>query len=63
MVNKVDLLGRLARAPELRYTPQGTAFCNLRVATQHRTKGETVSDFHDIVAWNRLAETCVDRLT
>jgi len=63
MVNKVDLLGRLARAPELRYTPQGTAFCNLRVATQHRTKGETVSDFHDIVAWNRLAETCAKALT
>jgi len=63
MVNKVDLLGRLARALKLRYTPQGNAFCALRVATHHRTKGENASDFHDIVVWNRLAETCAKTLT
>ncbi len=62
-LNKVMLIGNLTRDPELRYTPQGTAVCTLGLAT-NRTwvtdngdkKEET--EFHRIVAWNKLAELC-----
>jgi single-strand DNA-binding protein len=57
------LIGNLTRDPELRYTPQGTAVCTIGLAT-NRTwvtdngdkKEET--EFHRIVAWNKLAELC-----
>ena len=62
-LNKVTLIGNLTRDPELRYTPQGTAVCTLGVAT-NRTwvtdNGEKreETEFHRIVAWNKLAELC-----
>lgn len=57
------LIGNMTRDPELRYTPQGTAVCTMGLAT-NRTwttdngdkKEET--EFHRIVAWNKLAELC-----
>ena len=62
-LNKVMLIGNLTRDPELRYTPQGTAVCTLGLAT-NRTwvtdNGEKreETEFHRIVAWNKLAELC-----
>lgn len=61
-VNKVILIGNLTRDPELRYTPQGNAVASFVVATNREwsaegTKKEVV-DFHNIVAWNKLAELC-----
>lgn len=60
-LNKVTLIGNLTRDPELRYTPQGTPVCTFGIATnrswstdQGEKKEET--EFHTIVAWNRLAE-------
>ncbi len=60
-LNKVILIGNLTRDPELRYTPQGTAVCTLGLATNRGwvtdngdKKEET--EFHRIVAWNKLAE-------
>lgn len=61
-VNLVMLIGNLTREPELRYTPQGHAVCSFGLAT-NRTwisdgeKKESV-EFHNIVAWNKLAELC-----
>lgn len=62
-LNRVQLIGNLTRDPELRYTPQGTAVCTFGLAT-NRTwttdNGEKREDteFHRIVAWNKLAELC-----
>jgi single-strand DNA-binding protein len=62
-LNKVMLIGNLTRDPELRYTPQGTAVCTVGLAT-NRTWVTDVGDkkeeteFHRIVAWNKLAELC-----
>lgn len=62
-LNKVLLIGNLTRDPELRYTPQGTAVCTMGMAT-NRTwvtdNGEKreETEFHRIVAWNKLAELC-----
>lgn len=62
-LNKAQLIGNLTRDPELRYTPQGTAVCTFGLAT-NRTwvtdSGDQREDtqFHRIVAWNKLAEIC-----
>lgn len=62
-LNKVMLIGNLTRDPELRYTPQGTAVCTLGMATNRTwvTDGgdkKEETEFHRIVAWNKLAELC-----
>ena len=67
-LNKVMLIGRLTRDPELRYTPSGTAVCQLAMATnrygQDQQTGERkeFTDYHDVVVWNqgqrKLAELC-----
>jgi len=61
--NKVFLIGNLTRDPELRYTPQGTAVVNLRIAINRRFrdrnqewKDETC--FVTVVVWDKQAETC-----
>ena len=66
-VNKVILVGNLTRDPELRYTPQGHAVCSFGLATNRewKTEGEKQesAEFHNIVAWNKLAELCSQLLT
>lgn len=66
-LNKVQLIGNLTRDPELRYTPQGTAVCTLGLATNRSWATETgekreETEFHRIVAWNKLAELCAQLL-
>ena len=59
--NKVILLGNLTRDPEVRYTPKGSAVCDLGIAVNrvYTTEGgerrEEVT-FVDVVLWARLAE-------
>src|ERR1035438_6805070 len=66
-LNRVMLIGRLTRDPELRYTPSGTAVCNLALATNRYgtdPSGERKedTDYHDVVAWDQatrnLGELC-----
>jgi single-strand DNA-binding protein len=66
-LNRVMLIGRLTRDPELRFTPSGTAVCNLALATNRYgqdASGERreFTDYHDVVVWNqgnrKLAELC-----
>src|SRR5439155_716229 len=66
-LNRVMLIGRLTRDPELRYTPSGTPVCNLDVATNRYGQDQSgerreFTDYHDIVVWNqgnrKLAELC-----
>jgi single-strand DNA-binding protein len=57
-LNRVMLIGRLTRDPELRYTPSGTPVCNIGVATNRYgqdASGERkeFTDFHDVVVWNQ----------
>ena len=66
-VNKVLLLGRLTKDPELRYTPSGAAVCDLTVAINHvyKTKeGEKKEDacFVDVTVWQKQAENCAEYL-
>ncbi|NTV28701.1 MAG: single-stranded DNA-binding protein [Candidatus Omnitrophica bacterium] len=62
-LNKVFLIGNLTKDPELRYTPNGTAVANLRIAVNRRFKdrsGELKEDtcFVTITAWDKQAEIC-----
>lgn len=59
MINRVVLVGRLTRDPDLRYTPQGTAVCNFTIATNRPFKnaqGEQEADFINCVVWRAPAE-------
>lgn len=67
-LNRVILVGNLTRDPELKYTPNGTAVCTFGVATNRswttqdgQTKEET--QYHRVVAWQKLAELCGKLLT
>jgi single-strand DNA-binding protein len=62
-VNKVILIGNLTRDPELRQTPGGQAVCTFSIATNRewvtRDGGKhTLTEYHDLVAWAKLAEIC-----
>lgn len=66
-VNKVILIGNLGQAPELRYTGDDTAVCNMRLATTNtytNRDGEEVqnTEWHNVVAWGRLGEVCNEYL-
>lgn len=66
MLNRVILIGRLTRDPELRYTPSGVAVTQFTLAverpfTNQQTK-EKEADFINIVTWRQLAETCANYL-
>lgn len=65
MLNKVILIGRLARDPELRYTASGKAVANFSIAVERpftNQQGERDVDFINIVTWQRLAEICANNL-
>lgn len=60
-LNKAQLLGNLTRDPELRATPAGTSVCSFTVATNHSWTDQNgqkkeKAEFHNIVAWGKLAE-------
>jgi len=64
MLNRVILIGRLVRDPELRYTPAGVAVNQFTLAVDRPVaKGkEKEADFINIVAWRQLAETTAQYL-
>ncbi|HIG45439.1 MAG TPA: single-stranded DNA-binding protein [candidate division Zixibacteria bacterium] len=66
-VNKVILIGNLGADPELRYTPSGRAVVNFNLATSrtwNNRDGEKQeeTEWHRIVAWDKLAEICGEYL-
>jgi len=65
MLNRVILIGRLVRDPELRYTPNGVAVANFTLAVDRpyvNQQGERETDFIRISLWRKLAETCASHL-
>ncbi|MBI2820788.1 MAG: single-stranded DNA-binding protein [Acidobacteria bacterium] len=67
-VNKVILVGRLGKDPEVRYTPSGAAVANFSVATDETWKDKSGekqqrTEWHNIVVWGKLAEICGQYLT
>jgi single-strand DNA-binding protein len=65
--NKITIVGYLGRDPELRYTPQGTAVCNMSVATTERRKNpagqnEEHTTWFRITVWGRQGEVANEYL-
>lgn len=60
MLNKIFLMGRLTRDPELRRTQSGTAVASFSLAVDRdfkdKSTGERTTDFIDVVAWRQTAE-------
>ncbi len=67
-INKVILIGNLGRDPEVRYTPNGSAVCNLRLATtrtwKNRDSGDRMeeTEWHSVVLYDRQAEVAGEYL-
>lgn len=67
-VNKVILVGNLGRDPEVRYSPDGAAICNLSIATTSQWKDKSSgerreeTEWHRVVLYNRLAEVAGEYL-
>lgn len=65
MLNRVILIGRLTKDPELRYTPSGVATTQFTLAVDRpftNGSGEREADFIPVVTWRQLAETCANYL-
>ncbi|MCD7640688.1 single-stranded DNA-binding protein [Listeria monocytogenes] len=65
MMNRVVLVGRLTKDPELRYTPAGVAVATFTLAVNRPFKngqGEQVADFIQCVVWRKLAENAANFL-
>lgn len=66
MLNRIILIGRLTRDPELRYVPSGQPVSSFTLAVDRPfvdKQGERGTDFIDIVAWRRLAEQVTQHLS
>ena len=67
-LNKAMIIGNLGQDPEMRYTQGGQPVTNFSVATSRRWTGRDgepreETDWHRIVAWGKLAETCNEYLS
>ena len=62
-LNRVQLIGRLGKDPETRYTPHGSKVCTFSVAVDRRWKGsggetKSATDWFNIEVWGKLGEIC-----
>ncbi|MBU8908543.1 single-stranded DNA-binding protein [Desertibacillus haloalkaliphilus] len=65
MINRVILVGRLTRDPELKYTPNGVAVANFTLAVNRpfsNQQGEREADFINVVVWRKQAENATEYL-
>ena len=62
MLNKIQIIGRLGKDPEVRFMPNGDAVCNFSVATTEKWKDKSSGEvqeettWHRVSAWGRQAE-------
>lgn len=66
-LNRVELIGRLGRDPETRYTPTGRKVCFFTLAVDRRWRSaegelQEATDWFNVEAWGRLGEICQDYL-
>ena len=67
-LNRVELIGRLGRDPETRYTPTGRKVCQFSLAVDRRWrtaegKLRDATDWFNVEAWGRLGEICQEYLS
>ena len=65
-LNKIFIFGRLGNQPEQNTTSNGTVYTHISVATERNVKQgdefETITDWHRVTVWGKLAELCVEYL-
>lgn len=66
-LNRAQIIGNLTRDPELRQTTNGQSVCSFGVATNRTWKDasgekQEAAEFHNVVAWGKLAEICAQYL-
>lgn len=65
-VNKVILIGKLGRDPEMRHTPSGAAVCTLNLATTEtwsdNGQKQERTEWHRVIVWGKQAENCAKYL-
>ncbi len=63
-LNNVQIIGRLGKDPEMRYTQGGTAVCKFSVAVEAYRKQDQPkhTEWFNVVAWSKLAEVCAQYL-
>ena len=60
-MNRVEFIGNLSKAPDVKQTTSGKTVCSLTIAVNRRYKdaqGNTAADFFSVQAWEKLAELC-----
>lgn len=57
-LNDCTIMGNLTKAPELRYTPQGSPVCELTIAVNRKSREREEVCYIDAVAWGKAAENC-----
>ncbi|QOY37658.1 single-stranded DNA-binding protein [Anaerobacillus isosaccharinicus] len=65
MLNSVNLIGRLTRKPEMKYTPNGIAVGNVNLAVNRaylNQEGKREADFIQVIAWKKLIENAATHL-
>ena len=64
-LNKVVLIGRLTKDPDVRYTQTGKVFCSFTLAVDRpfSTQGEHATDFIPIILWSKQAEIAGNNCT
>src|SRR4051794_28509896 len=67
-LNKVQLIGRLGQDPQMRYTQSGTPVTTFSLATNRQWQGkdgtmQDETDWHTVVAWDKLGQICSEHLT
>jgi single-strand DNA-binding protein len=60
-MNRVEFIGNLSKAPDVKQTTSGKTVCSLTIAVNRRYKdadGKTTADFFSVQVWGKLAEVC-----
>ena len=62
-LNRVTIIGRLTRDPELKQIASGTAVCNFSIANGRKFKDKEDTSFFDCIAWGKLGELVAQYMT
>lgn len=62
MLNSVQIIGRLGADPDTRVTGSGKNVCRMRIATNHGHGDKEVTEWHTVVSFDKLAESCSSNL-
>ena len=63
MLNRVTMIGRLTKDPELRYTQNNKAVCSFAIANDTGWGDNKQTNFVDVVVWGKVGENCANYLS